>query len=348
MRSFLLITFSLLPIIARESEPCTLTTGINGKCISIQECDYAISLLQRGQRPEICGFDGNNPRVCCPELVSNAGGRKPGELSDLKCQEYYSYFGITVFGGEVSKAKEFPHMALIGFKGDDGEIKWLCGGSLISPTFVLTAAHCLNSFTYGSPKHVRLGDLDLSTDTDEADPQQFTIKRSIPHPRYEPPSKYHDIGLVELDRPINKTEYVSMACLLTERQHEENVMLATGWGKVEFQGDSSNILLKANLTIAPHDKCQAAYKSSNKLLLARGIVDDMMICAGDNQTDTCQGDSGGPLQLPNRVVRTKIKVYNIIGVTSFGKVCGISNSPGVYTRVFHYLDWIEKTAWPNE
>lgn len=58
-----------------------------------------------------------------------------------------------------------------------------------------------------------------------------------------------------------------------------------------------------------------------------------------------QGDSGGPLQLyhPHQSC-----MYEIIGVTSFGKGCGNINTPGVYTRVYHYLDWIEGIVWPGQ
>nr|XP_023026838.1 serine protease snake-like [Leptinotarsa decemlineata] len=284
MRSFLLITFSLLPIIARESEPCTLTTGINGKCISIQECDYAISLLQRGQRPEICGFDGNNPRVCCPELVSNAGGRKPGELSDLS--------------------------------------------------------------KYGPARWVRLGDLDISTNTDGTEYQQIRVKRVIPHPKYRSPSKYHDIALLELVTPAKWTIFVAPACLDSNRTHDETKMIATGWGKTSFAGEFSNHLLKTNLDVVPVEQCRESFKNINRSELPNGIDDELQICAGGGPIhDTCQGDSGGPLQVISKH-KTVETVYVVVGVTSFGKACGISPSPGVYTRVYSHLSWLEQTIWP--
>ncbi|KAJ8951770.1 hypothetical protein NQ314_007644 [Rhamnusium bicolor] len=59
------------------------------------------------------------------------------------------------------------------------------------------------------------------------------------------------------------------------------------------------------------------------------------------------GDSGGPLQVINVERASSILVYNIVGITSFGKACGLSDSPGVYTRVFNYLSWIENIVWPS-
>ncbi|KAG5882464.1 hypothetical protein JTB14_014178 [Gonioctena quinquepunctata] len=305
---------SLFSIAKTQSVPCTFSTGGTGQCISIQNCSHAISQLKQGIHPEICDFIGNVPHVCCPEVSSNLQLRKPGELSLEKCREYYSFGSTAVFGGTLSKAKEFPHMALLGFDGEDGKIEWLCGGSLISPQFVLTAAHCLYSPNYGPAKYVRLGDLDLSTDTDEADPQQFTITRIISHPDHQQPSKYHDIGLVELDRSINQTDYVSMACLDTVRYHQEIAMIATGWGRTEFQGDSSSFLLKAKLNIKSHDSCRQTYNSTSTRQLPQGILDDLMICAGNNERDTCQGDSGGPLQF--QILQFQILLKYIILLAS--------------------------------
>jgi secreted trypsin-like serine protease len=72
-------------------------------------------------------------------------------------------------------------------------------------------------------------------------------------------------------------------------------------------------------------------------------VQDIMLCARDAQAkmDTCQGDSGGPLQ----VKTTEITAYSIVGVTSFGpSICG-GLTPGIYTRVNKYVDWIESVVW---
>lgn len=72
-----------------------------------------------------------------------------------------------------------------------------------------------------------------------------------------------------------------------------------------------------------------------------------MICAGDSHggwnKDTCQGDSGGPLQISHP---KNMCLFQLLGITSFGQGCGVVNTPGVYTRVSHYLNWIEDIVWP--
>lgn len=102
-------------------------------------------------------------------------------------------------GGIKSVENEFPHMSAIGWRLDEGEITWRCGGSLISEKFVLSAAHCVKS-AVGEPNVIRIGDLDLQDVNDGASPQEFGIKNIIVHPDYNKNLKYHDIALFELDR----------------------------------------------------------------------------------------------------------------------------------------------------
>jgi serine protease immune response integrator len=77
-------------------------------------------------------------------------------------------------------------------------------------------------------------------------------------------------------------------------------------------------------------------------MLEKGILKSQL-CAGDpsGKSDACQGDSGGPLQ-----AKFANNVYYIVGITSFGRGCAYKNTPGVYTRVASFLDWIESVVWP--
>lgn len=137
----------------------------------------------------------------------------------------------------------------------------------------------------GPPKFVRLGDLDIARTDDVAEPQEYRIVRTIPHPNYKQPKKYHDIALIEIDSDIELTEYVGVGCLDTASKHTEDSMIATGWGQTEFAGVSSSHLLKANLNIVNNNRCRQLYRS-DRSKLPEGVKDEIMICAG-GKSDTC-------------------------------------------------------------
>ncbi|KAL0111286.1 hypothetical protein PUN28_012889 [Cardiocondyla obscurior] len=103
----------------------------------------------------------------------------------------------------------------------------------------------------------------------------------------------------------------------------------------------SDDLLKVILRLVSHESCKASFFDGISLALPQGIVDDWQICAGEDGKDTCQGDSGEPLSIFGTVHQC---LYTVIGITSLGKACG-DITPGVYTRVYHYIPWIEKIVW---
>ncbi|KAF6198856.1 hypothetical protein GE061_006879 [Apolygus lucorum] len=119
--------------------------------------------------------------------------------------------------------------------------------------------------------------------------------------------------------------------------------LASGWGHTKFEGVGSSMLQKVWLDVIDTSNCSKSY--GIQLQIPEGIDGSKMLCTfGRGVKDTCQGDSGGPLQLP---LSNPYCMYSQIGVTSFGIECA-SNYPGVFTRVSHYVPWIEKHVWPNE
>lgn len=177
-------------------------------------------------------------------------------------------------------------------------------------------------------------------------PSDFTAANAILHPDFKPPSVYNDIALVELDRPVRTSgSYVNRACLQTERNITEPNWSALGWGETSHHGPIAEHLQVMELREANHTICKKSYLNAGERKLDHGVDDDSQLCAGKENVDTCLGDSGGPLQTKHTKHE---KAYTIIGITSFGKPCLLTNKPGVYTRVSHYVEWIENIVWPEK
>lgn len=206
-----------------------------------------------------------------------------------------------------------------------------------------------NRFFSGPPVKVRLGEYDKSQPSPEV--QDISVAEYIPYPEYRRISKYDDIGLIKLSRPVKFNEYIRPACLPEEYGTGTQKAVATGWGRTDVYNSGSDVLQKVILDLYNDQECRTGFEAESKRHdLRNGIIARTQFCAGSRteRKDVCQGDSGGPIQI-NHPYNTCM--YTISGVTSFGKKCSYevqSNTIGIYTRVFSYLDWIESNVWPDE
>ncbi|XP_046975600.1 serine protease snake-like [Vanessa cardui] len=245
-----------------------------------------------------------------------------------------------IIGGVPASSDEFPHMVLLGFETPDS-IAWLCGGSLLSERFILTAGHCTFSKEYRQVKYARTSVLRR---TDPVDPSRFyKIKNIFKHPEYRPPAKYNDIALLETDRDMQLDARAVPACLDTGAANEHARALASGWGATLNRGATADQLQKVILEEFSPEECAELFPPERNL--RNGLNTSTQICYGDKTTsrDTCQGDSGGPLQLKHMQIHC---MYTVVGVTSYGHACGLVGEPGIYTRVAAYVPWIESIVWP--
>lgn len=243
--------------------------------------------------------------------------------------------------GMDARPREFPHMALLG-KMILKSIEWFCGGTLISNKYVMTAAHCIRTVQF-----VRLGDLVIDQEKDDAMPKQILVSEKILHPDYKAHSKYNDIALLKLQSEVVLSPYIRPACLPTSSNDDIKHFIATGWGKIGHLLKASQILQKVSLELFDHNECNQIYSSYIGRNFQNGIMERTQICVGSksDQKDTCPGDSGGPLQIYHQ---SQYCMFTILGITSFGMICGVKNSPGVYTKVYPYVKWIEDVVWRND
>ncbi|KAH1186769.1 hypothetical protein KIL84_019518 [Mauremys mutica] len=237
-----------------------------------------------------------------------------------------------VVGGEEACPHCWPWQAGLQFLGDHQ-----CGGVVISPTWVLTAAHCIQSTNRPLHWTVIVGDHDRILK--ESTEQVRRVKTIVAHPDFDTVSYDSDIALIQLDVPLEYNTVVRPICLPNSTQPLSSSVLCTmtGWGSTqEADGSLASRLQQTQVPILESEVCEKNYYFNHP-----GGITARMLCAGfasSGGQDSCQGDSGGPL-----VCHNEKEPFILYGIISWGVGCARPKKPGVYTRVRVFLDWIKST-----
>uniref|UniRef100_A0A671E249 Ovochymase 2 n=1 Tax=Rhinolophus ferrumequinum TaxID=59479 RepID=A0A671E249_RHIFE len=259
--------------------------------------------------------------------------------SPVKVRPWNDIFSRIVGGNQVEKGS-YPWQVSLKRRQ-----KHICGGTIISPQWVITAAHCVANRNIASTLNATAGKHDLSRI--EPGEQTLPVESIIIHPYFstKKPMDY-DIALLKMAGSFHFGQFVGPMCLPEPGERFKAGLICTtvGWGRLTENGILPQVLQEVNLPILTQEECVAAM-----LTLKKPISGRTFLCTGfpDGGRDACQGDSGGSL-----MCRNKKGSWTLAGVTSWGLGCGRGwrnnvrkddqGSPGIFTDLSKMLPWIHK------
>lgn len=234
-----------------------------------------------------------------------------------------------IINGTTANPTDWPSVVSIKFNLNDLSTLEgaFCAGSLIHPSWVVTAAHCAKNNI--DNLQVVLGRHTLS---DENTGEIIKIKKIIKHPNYDndPENPLSDIALIQLEKPSSQP-ILRIAETYNKLDRKDALATVIGWGltNVKDKSSISDKLQQTSLPLVSNEVCNAEESYD-------GEVADSMLCAGlaEGGTDACIGDSGAPL-----MVNTDIG-WQQVGIVSWGESCAQPNFYGVYTRVSSFNNFI--------
>ncbi|XP_064484457.1 sushi, von Willebrand factor type A, EGF and pentraxin domain-containing protein 1-like isoform X2 [Ornithodoros turicata] len=263
----------------------------------------------------------------------------------------YSVCGSTQRHNIDTGKEDGPQARIAG--GEDVETPWpwmvklnrsgaLCGASIISRTWILTAAHCVSNggrYEIVRPEEIQI-QLGLTDTRNTSSVKNIPVKSIIRHEDYNGTTFENDIALLELQSNMTYDAYIRPICLppgkLRSSSHfypAKKHAFAIGWGK-SGTWNTMQKLQQVKITIHDDATCTSAHKNHT-------YTDNMMCAGGYGEGDSCKGDSGGPLM---QGVTKDEYIWTQVGIVSWGQGegCKKSGKPGVYTRLSRYRPWIDQ------
>ncbi|GJQ88284.1 hypothetical protein Trydic_g3765 [Trypoxylus dichotomus] len=239
---------------------------------------------------------------------------------------------LKIIGGTVTGYHEFPWSVQVLHKN-----LTVCGGTIISDLFVLTAAHCYRNDFKQTRLKVIIGQHDMCSNNNDV--TVLSVRKIIQHEEYDIRTYYADIMLLKLSMRMTFSKFIAPICLPRFKFDVQQLYFGrrgviVGWGVFEI--DSLALSCeprKVYVPILSKNQCgNVTYTSA-------------VFCAGylEGGTGFCDGDSGGPFMLRNDYGQ-----YEVIGITSNSFGCAEQGQPGVYTDVTAFLPWILRHVYGSK
>ncbi|XP_019563945.2 brachyurin-like [Aedes albopictus] len=235
-----------------------------------------------------------------------------------------------IVNGQEARPNQFPYQALV-LSFFDGGNSGLCGGTILTPNFVMTAAHCVVIGTVATHGTVVLGA--HNRQVVEATQQRFSFDQINAHPSYIAALLRNDIATVRLSAPAVFNEFVQpidIPALSDTRTFAGMTGIISGFGRTsdETGSPASDVVMYSSNPILTNADCAASWNSI--------LIGAQNIClSGAGGRSVCNGDSGGPLAVQDSGRSLQV------GIASFVHVNGCaSGMPSGFVRVSHYLQWI--------
>ncbi len=235
-----------------------------------------------------------------------------------------------IVGGSPAPIGAYPWLVSIGVKGVTRPLDHYCAGTVISPLWVVTAAHCV----YGQVKSENIQIL-YNTNFLNAGGESVEVDKIIVHEKWSPATFDNDIAVIKLAKNIDVAPITLLSTELSRTiEMPGRIGIVAGWGLTRDGGAISNVLRNVTVQIVGKEDCTspASYGAA---------ITDNMVCAGfaEGGKDSCQGDSGGTLMIPDG------KGHLLFGgIVSWGEGCGRPGKYGIYTFLSNYASWVQNAT----